>query len=219
MGLIDDLVSRILNPIIDRIKAALGPFGKLFDLIGKFFTGFRDSFNKSLQLSNLITSEIHAWVTFKEDIHFRTSVINIPIAIEKTKQLIDEIQNAWHAIIDIGQQIKKQASGQTESPTEEAIAAEKDIQASGIKTLLEKLPRLAKGLERILGFLAIAIGVLESVQSGIDDLTDIVTAIKDLRLTIEEGAIIFLQQKNPRKTVQLADGSSMRLRVGTLHPS
>jgi hypothetical protein len=207
----------IFTPILNAIKRALGPFGKLIDLVGKFFTGFRDSFKKGLALSVEIINEIHEWRNFREAIPVRTGVISLPSAIEKSNELLDQIRAAWDAIVDLAREVKKQAQGQQESPTEEAEAAIKDIESSGVRGLLEKFPKLAKGLERILGFLAIVVGVLESIQKAIDDLTAIVDAIKGIREEIETGSTIFLSQKNPRKTVKLADGGSYKIRVGNLH--
>jgi hypothetical protein len=43
-----------------------------------------------------------------------------------------------------------------------------------------------------------------------------VTVVTDLRQLLE-GDLIFLQQRNPRRVVTLSDGSTIKLRVGTLH--
>jgi hypothetical protein len=217
VGLLQDLEARFLTPILERIKAALGPFGKLFDLLGKFFRGFRDSFTKGVQLGNDIKTEIFEWRNFREALPVRTGVISLPAAIDKSQELIDQVKAAWSAIVDLAKQIKKQAQGQVESPTEEAEQAVKDIEGSGIKSLLEKFPKLAKGLEKILGVLAIAVGVVESIQSAVDDLTAIVAAARGLREEIETGSTIFLSHKNPRKIVHLDDGTSMKIRIGNLH--
>jgi hypothetical protein len=217
MSLIGDIVSRLVQPIIDAIKRALGPFGKALDLISKFFTGFRDSFNKGLALSQAIITEINEWRNFKQNINVQQRVINLPAAIDHTQDLLDQIKAAWFAIVDLAKQIKKQAQGQTEDPTAEAEEAVSDIESSGVKTILEKFPKLAKGLEKLLGFLAVAVGVLETIQSSIDDLANIVAAIRGIREEIETGSTIFLSQSNPRKTVTLEDGTTMKIRVGNLH--
>jgi len=164
-----------------------------------------------------IKSEINEWRNFREAIPVRTGVISLPAAIDQTERLLDQIRAAWEAIVDLAREIRKQAQGQQESPTEEAEQAVKDIEGSGIRGLLEKFPKLAKGLERVLGFLAIAVGVIESIQKSIDDLSDIVDAIRAIREEIETGSTIFLQQKNQRKIVTLKDGTKMKIRLGNLH--
>ena len=217
MGLLQDLEDKFLGSILDRIKRALGPFGKLIDLVKRLFTGFRDTFTKGVQLGTDIVTEFNEWKNFKEAIPVRTGVINLPRAIEKSQELLDQIKSAWASIVDLAKQLQKQAQGQTESPTEEAEQAVKDIESSGVKTLLEKFPKLARGLEKLLGFVAIIVGALESIQSAIDDLSNILAAVRGIREEIETGSTIFLSQKNPRKTVTLDDGSTLKIRVGNLH--
>lgn len=217
MGLLQQLEDRFLQPILDKIKAALGPFGKAIDLISKFFHGFKDSIDKGNELAGEIITEIHEWRNFRENIGVKHRVISIPKAIDQTQQLLDQIKAAWNAVVDLAKQIQKQAKGQTEDPTEEATQAVDDIENSGVKTLLEKFPKLAKGLEKLLGFLAIAVGILDTLQASIDDLKAIVDAIKGIREEIETGSTIFLKQTNPRKTLKLEDGSSIKIRVGNLH--
>jgi hypothetical protein len=58
---------------------------------------------------------------------------------------------------------------------------------------------------------------LETIIASVDDLIAIVQALKDIRINIETADAIFLQNKNARKTVKLADGTSMKIRVGNLH--
>ena len=207
----------LFNPILNALKKALGPFGKLFDLVGKTFSGFRDSFNTGIELANEVRTEINEWRNFREAVPVRTGVVSLPAAIDHTEQLLDQIKAAWDSIVDLAKELQKQARGQQESPTEEAEQALKDIEGSGIKGILEKFPKLARGLEKLLGFLAVIVGALESIQKAITDLKNIVDAIKGIREEIETGSTIFLQQKNQRRTVRLDDGTSMKIRVGNLH--
>jgi hypothetical protein len=83
--------------------------------------------------------------------------------------------------------------------------------------LLEKFPRLAKGLEKVLGFVALLADALESISSGIDDLQAILDTITAIREEVETGSTVFLQQKNSRKSLALRDGGSIKIRVGNLH--
>jgi hypothetical protein len=216
MSLIGDIASRLLQPLIDAIKKALGPFGKLFDLLGKFWTNVTSLGSKIQELVNLILGEIEAWKSFRENITFRTRVISLPAAVDHIQQFWDEIKNAWNAVIDLIKQIKGKFQT-TGDPTAEAEEAIEDIEGSGFKTILEKFPKLAKGLEKLLGFVAIIVDALETIIASVDDLIAIVQALKDIRINIETADAIFLQNKNARKTVKLADGTSMKIRVGNLH--
>lgn len=216
MGLLQQLEDRLLSGVLAKIKAALGPFGKLFDLVGKFFTGFKDSISKGTGLAKSVIAEINAWRNFREAVPVRTGVISLPRAIEKTQELLDQIRSAWTSIADLASKIKTSAAG-GEDPAVEAEQAVKDIEASGIKEFLTKFPKLARGVEKVLGFLALAVQVLEYIKSAIDDIQAILDAITAIREEIETGATIFLSQKNPRKTVETLDGEKLKLRVGNLH--
>ncbi len=212
MGLFDSL----LNPILEAVKKALGPFGKLFDLIGKFWNNLTSLGSRVQLLFNSILAEIQAWRTFKEDISFRTRVINVKSAIDKTQEFIDQLKAAWAAVKDLVENLKGkfQTAG---DPVGDAKAAVDDIEASGFKGILEKFPRLAKGLEKVLGFVALLADALESISSGIDDLQAILDTITAIREEVETGSTVFLQQKNARKRVHLDDGTVMKIRVGNLH--
>ena len=211
MALID-----LFNPLLDAVKRALGPFGKLFDLIGQFWTNLTTLGARVQKLFNSILAEIQAWRTFKESISFRTRVINVKSAFDKTQEFIDQFKAAWLAIKDLVQNLKGkfQTAG---DPVGDAKAAIDDIEASGFKGILQKFPRLAKGLEKVLGFVALLADALESISSGIDDLQTILDTISALREEIETGSTVFLQQKNARKLVKLKDGSTMKIRLGNLH--
>lgn len=211
MALID-----LFNPLLDAVKRALGPFGKLFDLIGKFWTNLTSLGSRVQRLYLSILAEIQAWRTFKEDISFRTRVINVKSAIEKTGEFIDQFKAAWSAVKDLVENLKGkfQTAG---DPVGDAKAAVDDIEASGFKGILEKFPKLAKGLEKVLGFVALLADALESISSGIDDLQAILDTITALREEIETGSTVFLQQKNARRYVKLKDGGSIKIRVGNLH--
>jgi phage-related minor tail protein len=207
----------LFNPILAAIKRALGPFGKLFDLLGKFWDRLKKLPGRIDELVRLIRTEITEWRNFKEDIAFRTGVINIPKAVEKTRQLIEEVVNARDAVIDLFNQIKEKLQTTGGNPAQEAEDAIKDIESSGLRDILSKFPRLLKGAEKILGFIAVITDALETILDALDDLIKIVKAIRDLREEIEHGATIFLQQKNPRKALALKEGGSIKVRLGNLH--
>jgi phage-related minor tail protein len=209
-------LSDLFNPILSAIKRALGPFGRLFDLLGKFWQRITHLFERIQELVELVETEIREWRNFKEDIAYRTGVINIPKAVEKTRELIDEIARARDAVVDLWLTIrdKFQTGG---NPTEEAEQAIKDIEASGLRDILSKFPRLLKGAEKVIGFVAIVTDALETILDALDDIIRIVKAIRDIREEVEHGRTIFLQQKNPRRALALKAGGSIKVRLGNLH--
>lgn len=215
MGLLEQLFNRFISPVLERVKAAFGPFGKLFDLIGKLWTQITSTKARIETLAQSIKDEIFEWRNFREAVPVRTGVINLPRAIDKSQQLLDQIRGAWQAIADLFSKLKENFN--VETPAAEAEAAAKDIESSGVKAILEKFPRLAKGLEKVLGFLAIAVTALEDIEGAIDDVQTVVDAIKGIREEIETGSTIFLSQKNKRRAVRTEDGTVFKIRVGNLH--
>ena len=206
----------IFNPLLAAIKRALGPFGKLFDLLSKFWTRITKLWTNLNKLVVSITTEISEWKRFKEDIRYRTRVISIPAAVEKTRAFIEQIVAARDAIFDLWDILKSKFEG-TANPTEEAEQAIKDIEASGLHDILTKFPRLLKGAEKVLGFVAIVADALESIVDAIDDLQRIVDVLRSIREEVEHGSTVFLSQSNRRKTLKLKDGGTIKIRVGNLH--
>jgi gas vesicle protein len=213
---LSDIITRLLQPLIDKIKEALRPFSRIFGILGRFWEQLTHLRENIQRLVDTIKSEIDAWKNFKEDIAFRTRVINLPKAIEKTQEFVEIVRGAWDAIKDLWATLheKLEPGG---NPTEEAEEAIKDIEQSGFRDILQKFPKLLKGAEKVLGFVVIITDALESILDAIDDIQKIVEAITALREEVETANTIFLNSSNPRRTIRLADGTSMKIRVGNLH--
>ena len=213
MALID-----LFNPLLDGVKKLLGPFGKAFDLISHLWQNLTDGFEKGKELATTIVDEIDAWRNFREDINFRTGVISLPAAVKQTTQFVQGLIEAWHSIVELFSLLKGKLTDITGgNPTEEAQAAVKDIESSGFKAILKQFPKFAKGLEKVLGFVSILVDTTTTLLTAIDDLLAIVNALKAVREEVEHGSTVFLSQRNPRKTVQLKKGGSMKIRLGNLH--
>jgi hypothetical protein len=208
----------LLHPLLSFLEPLLGPLRKAFALITHLWRNVTDGITKGTALAQLIISEIAAWRNFKQDISYRTGVISVPKAIEQTKEFIAGLIDAWHSIVDLFSKLKgKITESGGGNPTEEAEQAVADIENSGFKGILKQFPKLAKGLEKALGFVALLADALDTILGAIDDLTAIVNALKSIREEVEHGKTVFLQQKNPRKIVQLRKGGSIKIRVGNLH--
>jgi hypothetical protein len=210
------LLDQLLEPLIERVKQVFAPFGKLFDFITHFWTSITGLGGKIRDLINLVVSEVNEWKNFKENIAFRTRVINVKSAIEHVQEFIEQMAAAWRAIRELVDQLKSKFEV-TGDPAQEAREAIDDIENSGFRAIFEKFPKLLKGLEKVLGFVAIVLDALESIIVAVDDLTTIVNALKAIREDIETGGPLFLKQSNTRRTVRLEDGTSMKIRVGSLH--
>jgi hypothetical protein len=218
VGLLQDAIDRFLAPILARVKVALGPFGKLIDFVQHFFDRIKQIIPKGRQLSGEIFTEVVEWKRFKEAIPFRTGVISLPAAISQTQDLIDQLVAAWHAVLGLARKLRDKAlRGGEGDPVQEAEEAFADIEKSGVQGILERFPRLAKGFEKILAWLAIVITILDDLIEVTDDLLSIVAACRAIREEVETGSTVFLSQKNKRRTVTTTDGEKLVLRVGNLH--
>lgn len=198
------------------IRSFLGPFGKLLDYLKQSYDHLTTIFDSAQMLTQSVIDEVNAFRNFKEDVRFKQRVVNLETAIQKTRDLIEGIPAAWKAIIDIVQQFKKQITAEG-NPLEEAEAVTEDLESGGITTLIKRFPALGRALERLLGVLALIVQALEGIVNTIDDLQTVVDEVRRLRLEIEKADTIFLSQSNPRRTVRLENGTTMRIRVGKLH--
>ena len=215
MSLIGDTIERLLQPFFDKLKSVFAPLGRTFNLFGRLWTNVTTIGTRGRALIDEIIGEVNAWKNFRENIAFRTKLVSLPAAIDHAQSFIDEIRTAWAAILDLIQQIKNKFN--IENPTQEAEEAIADIENSGLRGIVEKFPKLFKGLEKVLGAVALLVDTLESISATIDDLTAIVNVLRDLREDVETGGPLFLSQSNRRRRVHLEDGTALNLRVGNLH--
>jgi len=202
--------------LFTAIKSFLGPVGKLFDKVKESYDHIVGILDASNKLKDSIIAEITGWKSFKQDIRFAQRVVQLESAIQKTRDLIQGIPAAWNSIVDLVKQIKATITQET-NPIEDAESTATDLESGGLKDFLAKFPKLAKAFEKVLGVLAIIVQTLETLRSMIDDIQTVVDELKRLRLEIEKLDTIFLSQSNKRKTLKLADGSSIRIRLGKLH--
>jgi hypothetical protein len=207
----------LIEPLLTRIRQSLGPLGKLWDKTVEAYNHVVGVIGKTDQLAETIKSEIEAWKNFKQDIRLKQRVVNLEIAIEKTTQLIQGIPDSWHAILDLVKNIKGKIAGVPEPVAGEVEAIESEFETGGVANLLKRFPALAKFFTKALGFVTILVDALESIADAIDDLQTIVDETQRIRLEIEKLDTIFLQQNNKRKTLKLASGKTIRIRVGSLH--
>jgi len=200
MGLLDTLLHSIgLDQLWSFVLSKFPALGKLLDLAQKTIGHFTGVFQAAVDLFNSGESEFKAWKSFKADIKFRQRVIQVERALQKAKELLDSIVGAWKQILSLVKSggIKLETSG----------AAEIAEAATGIGLPIA-----------VVNAIVLIVEVLDTVRNVIDTAQDIVNTVKGIRELLE-GDLIFLQQKNPRKTVKTDDGGSIKIRVGKLHHS
>jgi hypothetical protein len=198
--------------LLDRLLGALGidqlwafilkkfpVIQQVLDLAQKIIGHFTGVFQAANDLFTSAQTEFAAWKHFKQDVRFRQRVIQVERALTKAQEFFTALIDAWKEILSL----IKSASVKLET----GGAAEVAEAATGIGLPIA-----------IVNAIVIVVEVLDTVRNLIDTAQNIVTVVTDLRELLE-GDLIFLQQKNPRKTEQLSDGGSIKIRVGKLHVS
>jgi len=212
-----NLLERLLRPIIDRLKAWLGPFGHLIDEVINGYSKLLTVVSRGQDLISSTIDEVSAWRSFRTNFAWRTRVINLKTAYERTADLVQMFREAAAAIRDLWLDLQRTIKGapEPEELTQEAQAAIESPE--GIEGLARLFPRLAKLGEKLLGGVLIVIQGLEGLSDAIDDLQAILDAVTALREELETGSTIFLQQNNRRRSVKTEHGEVINLRIGKLH--
>ncbi len=219
-GFIQGLIDKALSAVNDLFSRIFGG-----TIVGKLVNKIKDGIQHVLTIVDRITrlaqsikAEVDAFRNWKEEFQIKNKVINLPKAIERTQDLVTEIRTSYDDIVQIVKDVSEtiKGGGNPEQEAEEVAADLGDLSNVG-ESLLKKLPKLSKGLEKMLGVVSLIVDALIQWSDIIDKLQTIVDTIRDVRLEIETGSTIFLFQGNKRKTVTLDDGTVMKIRLGKLH--
>ena len=210
----------LLKPLTDLFNRIFGGtvVGKLVSKISDGVGHVTTLFDRIEHLIDSIKNEITEFSHWKEDVRFTSRVINIPKAVQQITDLIVGFKAAWQAILKLVQDFRQTLEG-GEDPKQEATELAEDLGDAGNagESLLKRLPKLARGLEKLLGVVTLIVDAIIQWSDAVDQLQTIVDEVTRLREAIETGETIFLSQKNTRKSLQLAEGGSIRIRVGNLH--
>lgn len=170
-------------------------------------------------LIDSIRNEITEFSHWKEDIKFKSRVINVPAAAAKIGDLVQGLRDSWQAIIALAEDFKRSVQG--EDPKREAAELAEDlgdVDNVGV-SLLKRFPALARSLEKLLGVITLFVDAVIQWSDAVDRLQTIVDEITRLRELVESGEQLFLPQNNRRSRLALRDGGSIQIRVGSLHDS
>jgi hypothetical protein len=211
----------------------LKPFESLWDrlfggtvvarLVSKITDGAKHVgtlFSRIQHLIDSVKSEIEAFSHWKEDIRFKSRVINVPAAASKIGELIQGLRESWKAILDLVHEFEATLKGGID-PEQEATQLAEDIgELDNVgESLLKRFPKLAKGLEKLLGIVTAFVDAIIQWSDAVDKLQTIVDEVTRIREAIESGEQLFLSQNNKRKSLALADGKVINIRLGKLHHS
>jgi len=184
-----------LKTVFSVIATFVSSFFTTFDNIEGDILGIRDDF---VTIKSNIELEISKLKNFQFDVKWKTRVINVPIAIEQIKDLIDEI---FHQVIDKLKAI--------EAPVETMIISLRTIKTSTGPAPGEQPSALTK--------VAASVSAIENgishVRTALDAARDVTALFIDITQRIQGLDDFFLQQGNTRKRVT----EKASVRIGKLH--
>jgi hypothetical protein len=199
MALLDRLLGALnldalLNFVLDKFPA----LRQLLDLGQKIISHFTGTLDAGIHLVDSFEGEIQEWKNFKEDIRLKSRVVNLERAITKTRELVQGLFDSWRSVLDIIKNITTK------------------LEVGGVAEIAEAATGIGLPVA-LVNAIVLIVEVLDTIRNVIDDLQTIIDEITRIREAIEHADTIFLQQRNPRQIVKLADGKSIKIRVGGLH--
>ena len=120
MSLIDTLLQKVLA----FFQPVLGPLQKLWSILKGMVTAIIEVIPESIDLVKLIYSEVLEWKNFKEDVNIKTGVVNFKSARARIEDLITELIDAWHSLVDL---FTSGFKNLTLKPFEDAEAAAEEL--------------------------------------------------------------------------------------------
>jgi len=219
VGLIQTLENLALDKLSKLVEPIFRPLKRLFSAVKSFFSALIDLVPETIALVRSIISEVNAFRHFREQVNFKTGVVSLKSVQDHIADLIQEIIDAWHALISIWQGAKLNPIEQINEAS--AALAELVEELGHIGQFTEFLKGIGAKLEKVGGkvfeVLAIIQQIAEISLDVVRKLQTVVNAVRDVRETFETGEGLFLPQTNKRKTLTLADGSKIKIRLGALH--
>ena len=194
----------------------------------KLITSIRQTIDTATHIMDVVKETIDDAIAAYNEItnfelkpHWKIRAVSAPQAIDNIKELAEVPTKLFIAFRDLWTRVKASVDA-FKSPAAEAEAAIEEASAleGGILRIFPRLSALiGKAITRILGVAALVVQLVIDVDNAVADIHTIVLEIKTAVQSLNHLDAVFLQQQNPRKTVTLDDGSTMKIRVGHLHPS
>lgn len=213
VALVDQQQSVFEQKLSDLVNTIVGPLLPIFTLVTQFKTNTIDVFSRASTLVTSIENEYFAIRDFKENLHWRGRVVSVPAILKKIRRLAEIPGEIASRVKDLITQVKTKLD-----PA--AINVEELEGIEDFRGAAERFgPKFAKGIEKALGVFALIVDALVTISTAIEDLQVVVNDVREVRLDIEQLDLVFLQQNNARRVEQLADGRTIKIRVGgKLHP-
>jgi hypothetical protein len=143
VGLIQDLENKLLLAIADFFRPVIDPLTKFWGVVKGFFTALIDVVPETIELVQLIMSEVSEWRDFRLSINIKGGVINLQSVKDRIQTLITELVTAWHSLVDLftsGFKMPLKSIEEAQQAAEEVVTAfENFFGKFGLREALEKL--------------------------------------------------------------------------------
>jgi methyl-accepting chemotaxis protein len=204
-----DFWQKLEQYLLDLLKPILGPIQGIISIFTSFKTNTVGLWEDAEKLFTDILTEIQEIRDFSIDVKWKTRVIHGPKAVETIKKLAD----VPHALLEAGRDLVRQLK-----TTMNAEAAEDVIDdlegVEDLAAIIKKLgPRVAQAFEKILGYLTLVLNALETIHGVVNDLQSVVDQVKEVTTDLKNLDGFFLPQKNKRQRIT---GKTYE-RLGHLH--
>ena len=209
---IPQFINDILNKLFDLLPA---PIKNIVSKVVEGVTEVTTLFERIDNLIESVKSEITAWKNFRINPKFKSRVVNIPKAYDRTKEFLESFPATWASFQDLIKQFKEKLDIQ--NPVAEAEEAAAGVEETGAASILDRFPKLVKGLEKLAGVVTLVVDSIVTISNALDDVQAIVDEVTSVREEIEDLETLFLSQSNARRSVRLEDGGTVKFRVGNLH--
>jgi hypothetical protein len=201
------------SQLVQLLRPVLGPIRPLVQIFFKF----KDStFGILTAGQHLVDSTAQTYgkiLHFQTQPAFRTRVISVPRVADNLEALAQAPQQIIKAFEDLFAQLKNKID-----PA--AFDFEELEGLEDLRGIIGKLgSKFAAAFEKVLGFVTLLVDALVTIRAAIDDLQAIVDSVSTIVDDLSNLEGLFLPQSNPRKTEQLSNGGSIKIRVGSLHDS
>ena len=205
LQLLEDKIIQLLQPILRPIQPLITIFTSLKEnTIGIFTAG--------TELTDSIKALLDSIEHFQEKPHVKSRVISLPRIVTNIQELVALPGQVVDAFKDLWNTLKNKIDPETAFDVEELEGLE------DLRAIVTKFgSAIAEGFEKFLGIFALIVDSLVAIRSSITDIQTLVDAAQTVVDDLTNLDLVFLPQNNPRKTLALEDGGTIRIRVGNLH--
>jgi hypothetical protein len=205
--------------LFDFKSIVVGPASRLMTSIRQTIDTAVHIFDVMKQIVDNIVQTYEEIKDFEIKPNWKIRVLSAPEAIDNVKELAKVPTRIFIAVRDLVTRVKDSISA-FKSPAAEAEAVV--AEAGSVEGFALRLfPRLAslvgKFITRILAIAGLIVQLVIDVDNAIADIKTITDGLRETVQSLNRLNVVFLKQTNPRKTVTLKDGSTMKIRVGHLH--